>query len=413
MSPSLGLLEVGIEFSEAILPVGKLASREGRIYFEYDSSFLDRGLDISPFSLPLRPGVQSFDRHVFEGLPGVFHDSLPDGWGRLLFDRMEESKEIPSKALGPLARLAYAGRSGMGALIYESDVAGAVPDQEIDLDEIAVQVRGVLGGEAGGALRELLILNGSSAGARPKAMIGLDAGCRTAVYGRHPLREGFDPWMVKFPGPGDGPDAGAVEFVYARMAKEAGLHLSEAQLLPGQASAGYFATRRFDRKEGRRLHLHSACGLLHSDFRVPALDYRDLVALTMALTRDVREAEEMFRLAVFNVLAHNRDDHSKNFSFLMDAQGSWTLSPAYDLTFASGPGGEQSTTVMGEGKNPGIEHLVRLGMEAELSRSRIDGTIERVKASLSQWRKLAEEHGIVRERIDLIGKQLESHLRAL
>lgn len=412
MSPSLNLLKVGIEFSEETLPVGKLASRENRIYFEYAPAFLDRRLGISPFNLPLRPGVQSFDRHVFEGLPGVLNDSLPDGWGRLLFDRMMKSQGMSSGETGPLIRLAHAGRSGMGAMVYEPDLGGAVPDQEIDLDEIAIRVRRVLDGEATDALQELLILNGSSAGARPKAMVGLDAGRRAAVYGMHPLREGFEPWMVKFSGQGDGLDAGAVEYVYALMANEAGLDLPEVQLLPARSGAGYFATRRFDRNRGRRLHLHSACGLLHSDFRVPALDYRDLVALTMALTRDVREAEKMFRLAVFNVLAHNRDDHSKNFSFLMDEQGNWTLAPAYDLTFSSGPGGEQSTLVMGEGKNPSTEHLVRLGAEAELSRSRIDSTVEQVKASLSQWRKLAGEHGVTPERIDLIGKKLKSRLRA-
>lgn len=411
MSPSLNLLKVGIEFSEEVLPVGKLASRENRIYFEYDSAFLDRRLDISPINLPLRPGVQSFDRHVFEGLPGVFNDSLPDGWGRLLFDRMMNSKGMSHGEPDPLTWLAYAGRSGMGALVYEPDLGGAAPDQEVDLDQIALRVREVLDGESGDALQDLLILSGSSAGARPKAMIGLDAGCRTAVYAVHPLRKGFEPWMVKFPGQGDGPYAGAVEFVYALMAKEAGLDLSEVQLLPARAGAGYFAARRFDRNEGSRLHLHSACGLLHSDFKAPTLDYRDLVALTMALTRDVREAEKMFRLAVFNVLAHNRDDHSKNFSFLMDAQGDWTLSPAYDLTCALGPGGEQSTLVMGEGRNPGIEHLIRLGLEAELSRSRIDGIIERVRAALSQWRKLAKEHGIARSDIDWIADRIKNSAR--
>ena len=408
MSPSLNLLKVGIEFSEEVLPVGKLASRENRIYFEYDSAFLDRELDISPFNLPSRPGVQSFDRHVFEGLPGVFNDSLPDGWGRLLSDRMMNSKGMSHGEPDPLAWLAYAGRSGMGALVYEPDLGGVAPDQEVDLNQIALRVKEVLDGEAGDALQDLLILSGSSSGARPKAMIGLDATRRTAVYGAHPLREDYELWMVKFPGHGDGPGTGAIEFVYALMAKEAGLEMSEVDLLPARTGAGYFATRRFDRNKGSRFHLHSACGLLHSDHRTPSLDYRDLVALTMSLTRDVREAEKMFRLAVFNVLAHNRDDHSKNFSFLMDAQGNWTLSPAYDLTCATGPGGEQSTLVMGEGRNPGIEHLARLGQEAELSRSRIDDIIEQTRAALSQWRKLAKEHGVARTDIDWIAERIEN-----
>ena len=408
MSLPLNLLKVGLEFSGETLPVGRLAFRSGRIYFEYEPSFLNRGLDISPLNLPLCSGVQSFDRLMFEGLPGVFSDSLPDGWGRLLFDYMVSSRGgFPSEMI-PLDRLAHTGRAGMGALVYEPDFGGIAPDRDIDLDQIAVNVREVLDGDPGSVLQELLALNGSSSGARPKAMIGLDAARRTAVYGAHPLREDYELWMVKFPGHGDGPGAGAIEFVYALMAKAAGLEMSEVDLLPARTGAGYFATRRFDRNKGSRLHLHSACGLLHSDRRTPSLDYRDLVALTMSLTHDVREAEKMFRLAVFNVLAHNRDDHSKNFSFLMDAQGNWTLSPAYDLTCATGPGGEQSTLVMGEGRNPGIEHLARLGQEAELSRSRIDDIIEQTRAALSQWRKLAKEHGVARTDIDWIAERIEN-----
>ena len=138
------------------------------------------------------------------------------------------------------------------------------------------------------------------------------------------------------------------------MATRSGIAIPETHLFPAKKSAGYFATKRFDRDCPKSLHMHTVCGLLHSDFRSPSLDYQDLIELTTLLTRDVRETEKMFRLAVFNVLAHNRDDHSKNFSFLMNEVGEWQLSPAYDLTFSSGPGGEQSTMVIGEGKTPGL-----------------------------------------------------------
>lgn len=182
-------------------------------------------------------------------------------------------------------------------------------------------------------------------------MIGVDQKRQTLIYGTPDLSDEFEPWLVKFPNVKDGLDAGAIEYIYALMAVRAGIDMMEVHLFPAQKGGGYFATKRFDRKGKKRLHIHSACGLLHSDFRTPSLDYEDLMALTMILTRDVREVEKMFRWAVFNVLAYNRDDHGKNFSFLMDVSGQWRLSPAYDLTFSSGPQGEQSTTVMGEGKH--------------------------------------------------------------
>ena len=153
--------------------------------------------------------------------------------------------------------------------------------------------------------------------------------------------------------------------------------------------------------------MHTVAGLLHSDYRMPSLDYEDLLTLTGALTRDIREVEKMYRLAVFNVLSHNRDDHAKNFSFLMDKTGQWRLSPAYDLTFSSGPRGEQSTMVMGEGKNPKEQHLIKLGLEAKLSKQLIDGIIEQTKYALGQWRQLAKEYGVSPEKVALIESNIK------
>ena len=154
--------------------------------------------------------------------------------------------------------------------------------------------------------------------------------------------------------------------------------------------------------------MHTACGLLHSDFRVPALDYADLMSLTAHLTRDVREVEKMYRLAVFNVLAHNRDDHGKNFSFLMNKKGQWSLSPAYDLTFSSGPRGEHSMMVAGEGKSPSIELLVKLGEDEYIKGNLIKEIIEQTLEALSHWPTLAKEHGINHENIQLIEQRLSS-----
>lgn len=399
-------IRVGLNFGDAIIPVGRLAMRERKIYFEYRNSFIDRQLEISPLRLPLRSGVISFDYNLFEGLPGVFNDSLPDGWGRLLLDRFARSQGLSPSDMTPLGRLTHVGKYGMGALVYEPDCSAHESDYSINLDRLSEQAYEVLSGASEDVLQELLALNGSSAGARPKALIGLDKNQQHIIHGVYDLAEEYEPWIVKFSTAQDGEDAGAIEYVYALMAKDAGIPMSDVFLFPAQRGPGYFASRRFDREGKKRFHMHTACGLLHSDFRIPSLDYNDLIALTSVLTRDVREVEKMYRLSVFNVLAHNRDDHAKNFSFLMGLDGQWKLSPAYDLTFSSGPCGEQSTMVMGEGRNPGIEDLLQLGREANLSKTRIHKIIDQTRMALAKWNGLAKEHGVYAYNIDLISKKI-------
>ncbi len=399
-------IKVGLDFGSGKEPLGRIALRDRQIFFEYDLGFLTRGLDVSPFRLPLKSGVQTFDNKLFEGLPGLFNDSLPDGWGRLLFDRSMRAKGFLPEEFSPLDRLAHIGQTGMGALTYEPDFSEAPRDDQIDLDWLAAQSAEVLEGEAEAVLAELLALNGSSAGARPKALIGFDRKHARIVHGAGAIDENYEPWLVKFANTQDGTDAGAIEFAYAEMARRAGIEVPQTHLFPAAKGAGYFATKRFDRDGSKRRHMHTACGLLHSDFRTPSLDYQDLIELATLLTRDVREAEKMFRLAVFNVLAHNRDDHSKNFSFLMNEAGEWRLSPAYDLTFSSGPGGEQSTMVMGEGKSPELSHLRALGEIAGVRKAQVDDIIEQTRAALSAWPSLAKEYGVRTSNIRLIAERM-------
>lgn len=399
-------IKVSLDFGETALPVGRLAIRDRVIYFEYLPSFIETGLALSPYRLPTEPGLVTLPPTPFEGLAGVFNDSLPDGWGRLLFDRLLRSQGVLPATVSPLDRLAYVGTQGLGALVYEPDHSDEDPQNTaLNLDHFASQAQQVLEGSADDVLEELLALNGSSAGARPKALISVDATREHIRHGGH-QQNGFEPWIVKFANTQDGPDAGAIEYVYALMAKEAGIDMPDVHLFPSNDSAGYFAIKRFDRIGDQRFHMHTACGLLHSDFRTPALDYEDIIALTGGLTRDVREIEKMYRLAIFNVLAHNRDDHGKNFSYLMDHTGQWKLSPAYDLTFSSGPQGHQSTMVMGEGKSPTIAHLVKLGLEAKIKQSRIDEFIDQTMSALAQWPALAREHGVSKSNIALISDKI-------
>lgn len=403
---SVNEIKVGLNFGNSTIPVGRLAIRDRKIYFEYHSTFIEANLDISPLRLPLKSGVSSFDCNLFEGLAGVFNDSLPDGWGRLLFDRFARSHGTLPSDITPLDRLAHVGLNGLGALVYEPDRSTQENSDNINLDNLAQQAQEVLNGTSDEVLQELLALNGSSAGAHPKALIGLNNDRKNIVHGIHDLPDGYAPWIVKFSNSQDSTDAGAIEYVYALMAKKAGISMPDVHLFSAKKSAGYFAVKRFDRNGKQRFHMHTACGLLHSDFRVPSLDYEDLIALTGALTRDVREIERLYQLAAFNVLAHNRDDHSKNFSFLMDEKGEWKLSPAYDLTFSSGPRGEQSTMVMGEGRNPGVDHLIKLGHEAKLSKARIAEIIDQTQTALASWEVLAIKYGVSANNIRLISKYI-------
>ena len=405
---SINDLRVGLNFNEKIIPVGRLATRDSKIYFEYDQGFIDSGLEISPFKLPLSSGLQTFDYRPFEGLPGVFNDSLPDGWGRLLFDRYIRSQNLLPDDFSPLDRLAHIGTKGLGALVYQPDYSDDADDElnKINLDLLYENMQDVMEGEANDVLKRLIDLNGSSAGARPKALIGVNKAKNHIILGQRNLPISHEHWMVKFPNSTDGNDAGAIEYVYALIAQEAGVEMMPVHLFEAAQGAGYFATERFDREGNQRFHMHTVSGLLHADFRMPSLDYDDLIGLTSELTKDVREVEKMYRLAVFNVMSHNRDDHSKNFSFLMDDKGEWKLSPAYDLTFSSGPRGHMSTMLMGEGHSPTVEHLVKLGIEANLKRAQIDTIIEQTRQALEQWESLAINYGVSKTNIKLIKSRI-------
>jgi serine/threonine-protein kinase HipA len=192
------------------------------------------------------------------------------------------------------------------------------------------------------------------------------------------------------------------------MAAAAGIEMPAAIFLPSDGGGGYFGVRRFDRDGDQRFHVHSASGLLYADAKLPSLDYDDLLRLTRKMTRDQRACEEMYRRAVFNVLSHNRDDHARQFSFIMTADGSWRLSPAYDLTYSDGPGGEHSTSVRGKGKDISREDLRTLGRVAELQRGDADAVIDQVADAISDWPKRAGEIDVSRSSRNRIAAALKA-----
>lgn len=389
--------------------IGLLARIESTIYFEYTPSFLQTGLELSPFKLPLKAGAQQCDDNVFEGLFGLFNDALPDGWGRLLTDRYLKSKGLHPEKTTPLERLLYVGSDAIGALEFEPHFHTTQEYRDIiDLDQLHREMQKTLEGDADEVLEQLLLLNGSSAGARPKALVQVSQDKQYIYHHQTVLKKNYEHWLIKFPNSLDSPHAGVIEYAYSLMARSAGLEMSETYLFKRKKAPTYFGTKRFDRDESRKHHVHTLCGLVHSDFRLPSLDYDDLLTVTMALTKDIKECQKAFRLACFNVLAHNRDDHEKNVSFILKADGVWKLAPAYDLTFSSGPNGWQSMTVMGEGQQPSIKELIQLAKNHDIPS--YDKVIQDVKSSILEWEKFATIAGVDEKEIKRIDKVLRSSL---
>jgi serine/threonine-protein kinase HipA len=383
-------LEVRLQLGAEPVTVGTLAERERRIFFEYAPSFLRSGLQLSPIHLPLRPGLHEGPPTPFAGLAGVFADSLPDGWGLLLMDRAFRQRGVGRETVTPLDRLAFLGTRAMGALTYHPP---ADPEEgfgaAIELDEMAEQAERLLEGSAEEVLPELLRAGGSPGGARPKVVVGFREADGAMVSGAGPLPAGFQAMLVKFGARADAADAGAVELAYSRMAAAAGIRVPPARLFATPGGGRYFAAERFDRPGGERRHVHTLAGLLHADFRIPSLDYEAYLRATLHLTRDHTEVVEAFRRMVFNVLACNRDDHARNFAFLMEPDGTWRHTPAYDLTFSAGPGGEHTMSIAGEGRTPGRRHFAELAAKMSISPQVRDATFEQVDAAVARWAAFA------------------------
>lgn len=331
--------------------VGTLAETKNHLVaFEYEDEWLESGFSISPLSLPLQKGVflpRGFD--PFEGVFGVFADSMPDGWGRLLVDRFMMRHQIDPRTAGSISRLGLVGDSGMGALEYRPSEDADITLSGMTLDELAEECRKIFEKEHTDHLDELFLMGGSSGGARPKVYYEMDG----------------EEWIVKFPSSMDRDDIGVQEYAYALCAQKCGISTAEVRLLPSEHGSGYFAAKRFDREDGRKVHMLSVSGMLETSHRIPNLDYNILMQLTMKVTRNYKQLEKLYRLMCFNVFAHNRDDHSKNFSYLF-RNGEWELSPAYDLTYSSSIGGEHATTVDGNGVDPGMADILRVAKLAKL-----------------------------------------------
>jgi serine/threonine-protein kinase HipA len=378
------------------LHVGTLAQDRGRVYFEYAPEFLATGLNLSPFRLPLESGLLEHRDRDFGPLPGVFDDSLPDGWGLLLMDRHFRSRGMNLAEVSPLDRLSWLGTRTMGALTYRPPTHRQNVDAGVfDLHDLARQSLEILTGAAVDVLPQLLRAGGSPGGARPKVLVGYDPGTGGAISGEDDLPAGFEHWIVKFPAQTDAPDAGAIEYAYSLMAIAAGIDMPPTHLFETSKGDRFFGAKRFDRDGNRRYHVHTFGNLIQSNFRIPSADYADLLKAASLLTRNHQDVLRAYRRMVFNVLAHNRDDHVKNFAFILnDVTGDWALSPAYDLLYTPGPGGEHTMTLAGEGKRPGRSHMERLAQQADVSKREVAVIIDQVQATVAGWKELAAQAGV-------------------
>lgn len=383
--------------SQQPMLVGQLAERQGKVFFQYDAEFLRHNISLSPFLLPLQTELFECPAEPFSGLPGLCADALPDGWGLLLMDRSLQKLGINPRTVSPLDRLLLVGNNAMGALRFESapDDVDVKADTNVDLQLLGEEAIDVFSGDKDDVLPALAKAGVSPGGARPKVLVGISG--NTMISGETDLPAGYVPWLVKFH-TGRSPEQreeGIIEFIYAEMARQAGIKLPETQLFPGDDHPGYFAIKRFDRADNnKRIHMHTLAGLVHANFRVPDYSYDDFIRLTLKLTRNAVDAEQAFRRMAFNLAAANRDDHTKNFAYLMSEDGEWRLSPAYDLTFNHGHYGEHTMLIGRYGKNIPASALYEVGRLAQLNQKRCVQIISEVFDAVSQWERLAKQEGV-------------------
>ncbi|KWZ30733.1 type II toxin-antitoxin system HipA family toxin [Burkholderia anthina] len=369
------------------------------VVFEYSDDARKRGLELSSYALPLHGARlrKDFPAHQL-GLPGPVYDALPDGWGMLLMDRLFKRRGLNAARIGSLERLAYIGNHAMGALSFEP-VAPEIlaPRQDIPLARLAAEVQEVLDGEGGEFLHQLLQVGGSPQGARPKALVYRDP--RSGVFTTAAVA-GFEAWLVKFPARQEHPEVCAIEMVYAECLRMCGIETPDTlhfNLPDGMAA---FASRRFDRLDGLRVPMQSVAAFTGADYKTPgALDYVNFLRATHMCTNDVREKARAFERAVFNVAFNNRDDHPKNFAYVMSRSGEWKLAPAYDVTFCEGPGGYHQMDVMGEALRIDRAALLGLAKEAELPAAAAGDMIDGMCGVASKFSTIAKcrYEGIITE----------------
>lgn len=405
--------------------VGAVAWDERRnvAVFRYDDDFATQDMELSPLMMPVvKNKIYEFPElrsNTFSGLPGLLADALPDAFGRALLDKWLVS--VGKTFANPIERLCYQGKRGMGALEFVPAYADYLENSEkLEIDSLIAVANQVLQNkesfrtnlqtDAQEAIANIIKVGTSAGGQRAKAVIAYNDATGEVRSGQTTAPEGFDYWLIKLDGVtnkelGDPMHFGEIEYVHYLVAKEAGINMTECRLYREHDRA-HFMTRRFDRVNGHKLHMQTLCGIAHYDFNMlHAYSYEQAFGIMRRLRLTYPEAEEFYRRMVFNVVARNQDDHTKNISFLMNRKGEWRLSPAYDMSWAYNPNGGWTAThqmsINGKWENITREDLLILASEMNVKGAK--HIIDQVVEAVSQWPRLAKEHSdIPQATIDLI-----------
>ena len=398
--------------------VGAVAwnAKRGVGEFEYESAFLRENLDIAPLTIPPRPGVFSFptlNRDTFYGLPGLLADSLPDHFGNRIIDAWLARQGRTPGDFTPVERLCYMGIRGMGALEFKPGIGPrtekAVPIEISELTQLVAEILShrtkwvvSLTGSRAEALNTIIRVGTSAGGNRAKAVIAWNPKTQEVRSGQVAAAPGFEPWILKFDGVednllGDPEGFGRVEYAYHRMALAAGIAMRPCRLLEDNGRA-HFMTRRFDRDDqGRKIHMQSLCAMAHYDFNAAGEHgYEQAMSVILRLKLGYPALRDLYRRMLFNVLARNQDDHTRNIAFLMDRSGSWSLAPAFDVVWAYNSQGtwtnRHQMTV--NGKRDGFERTDLLAVARQFGVKGASGMLDEVATAVGRWPFFAKECGV-------------------
>lgn len=404
-----------------------LDPRLGYYAFEYEPRFLASGVDLAPLAMPLSKGREPFiftdlPELTYKRLPALLADALPDDFGNSLIDTWMASKGVAKSAITPLDRLAYMGKRGMGALEFRPTRGPNVTSQTaIKLSKLVDSARQAVHGEIDtehhtkAALAQIIQVGTSAGGARAKATIAWNPVTDEIRAGQFAVEDGFEHWLLKFDGMGNdhelgsSQDYGRIEYAYFLMAQAAGISMSPCRLLEENGRA-HFMTRRFDREGNQKHHLQTLCAMAHLDYKQKAThDYNQLFLSMTQLQLGHAALEEAFRRMVFNVMAANCDDHSKNFSFILRQGDNWALAPGYDITHAYNPKGEWTYQhlMSVNGKFAGITHTDCLAVADRFGIGPAPKVIKQVAEAITQWPHFAAEAGVNNEEVGRIAEQIK------
>ena len=378
--------------------VGELIDKDGKVFFKYNENFLKEGFSISPLKLPLEDKIFSNNEYeYFQSLMGVFNDSLPDKFGNKIIEQYYKSKGLDINSMSVLEKLSFISDKSIGALEYGDN---KIDNQNITLDSLVDSVKDLI---TKNILNPILISSASVGGAREKALIAIHKETNKMISGDI-LDENWDNYIIKFDTIVDTPNNFTkIEYIYMKLAKLTGLDVSEVDLI-NQDNYTHLLVKRFDRVNQEKIHVHSLCGITQIDFNIPKLfSYEKFMVITELLTKDSSMIEEAFKRMVFNIIGRNQDDHLKNFSFLIDRNGKWRLSPAYDLTYAFGAGytKEHQMTINQKAKDITYDDILAVANKFNIQNAK--EIVERVSDIFNDnFEKMAKELDVDKDRIELI-----------